>query len=157
MTPDGEGGEKAMEDYGLTIEVRQEPGHVLVTVAGEVDLATVPQLRERLAAPAASGRPLIVDLDGVTFIDAAGLGVLASAARRAAARGASLHALCARHQVRRLFAITGLDRQIPLARTVTEACQNPDMLQDGRPVYPRPYDQCHPKLSPEQADLYLHP
>jgi anti-anti-sigma factor len=76
-----------MDDYGLTVEVRQEPGHVLVTVAGEVDIATVPQLRERLAAPAASGRPLIVDLDWVTFLDAAGLGVLARAASRAAAHG----------------------------------------------------------------------
>jgi anti-sigma B factor antagonist len=113
-----------MDDYGLTVEVCQEPGHVLVTVAGEIDIATVPQLRERLAAAAASGRPLIVDLDRVTFIDASGLGVLASAARRAAAHGASLHAVCARHQVQRLFTITGLDRQIPLARTVTEACQN---------------------------------
>jgi anti-sigma B factor antagonist len=113
-----------MDDYGLTIEVRQEPGHVLVTVAGEVDIATVPQLQERLAALAASGRPLIVDLGGVTFIDAAGLGVLASAARRAAAHGASLHAVCARHQVQRLFTVTRLDHQIPLARTVTEACQN---------------------------------
>jgi hypothetical protein len=27
-------------------------------------------------------------------------------------------------KVQRLFTITGLDRQIPLARTVTEACQN---------------------------------
>jgi anti-sigma B factor antagonist len=113
-----------MDDYGLTVEVRQEPGHMLATVAGEVDIATVPQLQERLAAPAAAGRPLIVDLDRVTFIDAAGLGVLARAASRAAAHGASLHVVCARHQVRRLFTITGLDRQIPLARTVTEACQN---------------------------------
>jgi anti-sigma B factor antagonist len=113
-----------MDDYGLTVEVRQEPGHLLVTVAGEVDIATVPQLQERLAAPAASGRPLIVDLDRVTFIDAAGLGVLARAASRAAAHGASLHVVCARHQVRRLFTITGLDREIPLARTVAEACQN---------------------------------
>jgi hypothetical protein len=40
------------------------------------------------------------------------------AARRAAAGGASLHAVCARHQVQRLFTITGLDRQVPLARTV---------------------------------------
>jgi len=113
-----------MDDYGLTVEVRQEPGHVLVTVAGEVDIAAVPQLQERIAAPAASGWPLIVDLDRVTFIDAAGLGVLTRAASRAAACGASLHAVCARHQVQRLFTITGLDRQIPLARTVTEACQN---------------------------------
>lgn len=113
-----------MDDYGLTVEVRQEPGHVLVTVAGEIDIATVPQLRERLAAAAASGQPLIVDLNLVTFIDASGLGVLASAANLAAARGASLQAACARHQVQRLFTITGLDRQIPLARTVTEACEN---------------------------------
>ena len=120
----GLGGQQVMDDYGLTIEVRQEPGHVLVTVAGEVDIATVPQLRERLAAPAASGWPLIVDLDPVTFIDAAGLGALAGAANRAAACGGSLHAVCARHHVRRLFAITGLDRHIPLARTVREACQN---------------------------------
>ena len=113
-----------MDDYELTIEVRQEPGHVVVTVAGEVDIATVPQLQKRLTEPAASGQPLIVDLDQVTFLDAAGLGVLASAASRAAARGASLQAVCARRQVQRLFTITGLDRQIPLARTVTEACQN---------------------------------
>ena len=113
-----------MDDYGLTIEVRREPGHVLVTVAGEVDIATVPQLQERLAVPAASGRPLIVDLDRVTFIDAAGLGALVGAARRAAACGGSVHAVCARHQVRRLFTITGLDRLIPLARTMTQACHN---------------------------------
>jgi len=113
-----------MDDYGRTVEVRQEPGHTLATVAREVDIATVPQLQERLAAPAAAGRPLIIDLDRVTFIDAAGLGVLARAASRAAAHGSSLYVVCARHQVQRLFTITGLDRQIPLARTVTEARLN---------------------------------
>jgi anti-sigma B factor antagonist len=113
-----------MDDYVLAVRVRHEPGHVLVTVAGEVDIATVDQLQEQLVTLAASGRPLIVDLDPVTFIGAAGLGVLAGAASRAAACGASLHVVCARHQVRRLFAITGLDRHIPLARTVIEAGQN---------------------------------
>ena len=44
-----------MDDYGLTVEVRQKPGHVLLTVTGEVDIATVPQLQERLAGPPASG------------------------------------------------------------------------------------------------------
>jgi hypothetical protein len=43
-----------MDDYVLTVEIRDEPGHVLITVAGEVDIATVPQLQERLATPAAS-------------------------------------------------------------------------------------------------------
>ena len=69
-----------MDDHGLTVEVRHEPDHVLVKVAGEVDIATVPQLQERLTSLAASGRPLIVDLLEVTFIDASGLGVLAGVA-----------------------------------------------------------------------------
>jgi anti-sigma B factor antagonist len=120
-----------MDYYGLAVEVHQEPGHLLITVAGEVDIATAPQLRQRLAGPATSGRPIIVDLDPVSFIDATGLGVLASAASRTAAHGASLQVVCARHQVRRLFTITGLDRYIPLAHTMTQACHNLAAARDA--------------------------
>ena len=66
---------------GLAVGVRRGAGHVLVTVAGEVDSATVPGLRGQLVALAAGGRPLIADLDRAGFIDAAGLGVLAAGAR----------------------------------------------------------------------------
>ena len=44
--------------------------------------------------------PLIVDLDRITFIDSAGLGALVGTARRAAAHGGSLHAVCARPPTR---------------------------------------------------------
>jgi len=108
---------------GLAIGVRRGPGHVLVTVAGEVDIATVPRLREQLFALAADGRPLIADLDRVSFIDAAGLGVLAGTAGRAAAHGASLHVVCARDRTRRLFRLTGLDRPVGLAGTVAAVLQ----------------------------------
>ena len=107
----------------LTIGVRRGAGPVLVTVAGEVDIATVPRLREQLFALAAGGRPLIADLDRVSFIDAAGLGVLAGAAGRAAAHGGSLHVVCARDRTRRLFHLTGLARPVGLAGTVGEALQ----------------------------------
>jgi anti-sigma B factor antagonist len=105
----------------LIIGVRHLPGHVLVTVAGEIDIATAPQLHDRLAALAASGRRLVVDLTQVSFLAAAGLNVLAAAARKARARGGDLGVVTPRPRIRRLFAITGLDRHIPLARTVTEA------------------------------------
>ena len=108
---------------GLAIGVRRGAGHVLVTVAGEVDVATVPRLREQLFALAAGGRPLIADLDRVSFIDAAGLGVLAGAAGRAAAHGGGLQVVCARARTRRLFRLTGLDRAVGLAGTVGEALQ----------------------------------
>jgi anti-sigma B factor antagonist len=84
-----------VDDYGLTVEVRHEPGHTLVTVAGETDIAAVPGLHERLAPLAGNRRSLIVDLHGVTFMDAAGLRVLASAASRAAQRGAAVASVIA--------------------------------------------------------------
>ena len=104
----------------LTIRTRREPGYVVVTVAGEVDIATVARLRERLSALAVSGVPLVADLDQVSFIDATGLGALARAARDAAAQGVSLYVVCDRPQTRRLFRVTGLDREIPLARDLAE-------------------------------------
>ena len=105
----------------LTIEARQERGYPVVTVAGEIDIATAIRLRERLSELAASGRPLVADLDQVRFIDSAGLAALVGAANRAAAHGGSLHVVCARPKVRQLFRLTGLDRRLPPARTVDEA------------------------------------
>jgi anti-anti-sigma factor len=110
------------DDYdALTVRVRREPGYVLVTVAGEVDFASVAGLRVRLFRLAATGRPLVADLDRVNFIDAAGLGALAGAARRAATAGTSLRVVCARPRIRRLFRVTGLDQAVSLAGTLDEA------------------------------------
>jgi anti-sigma B factor antagonist len=104
----------------LTIRARREPGCVVVTVAGEIDIATVARLRARLSALAVGGVPLVADLDQVSFIDATGLGALAGAARDAAAQGTSMYVVCSRAQTRRLFRVTGLDRQVPLARDLAE-------------------------------------
>jgi anti-sigma B factor antagonist len=105
----------------LIIEVRHEQGYAIVAPAGEIDIATVSRLREQLFELAASGRPLVADLDQVSFIDSAGLSVLVGTANRAAAHGGSLYAACARPKIRKLFRLTGLDRRIPLARTLDEA------------------------------------
>ncbi len=107
-------------DDVLTVLVRHEPDYVLVTVAGEVDFASAAGLRERLFTLAPAGRPLVADLDRVSFIDAAGLGVLAGAARQAAAQGTSLQVVCARRRVRRLFGLTQLDQTVPVAASLAE-------------------------------------
>lgn len=104
----------------LVVTVRRERGVVIAAVTGDIDISTVTRLRERLFE-LAGGRTLLVDLNGVTFIDSAGLGVLVGAARQAAGRGGSLHAVCARPQTRKLLWLTGVDRRIPLAATVDEA------------------------------------
>ncbi len=109
----------------LTIGVRSEQGHAIATVAGEIDISTVTRLRERLFELAASGRPLVIDLDQVSFIDSAGLSALVGTANRAAAYGSSLHVVCADPKIRKLFRLTGLDRRIPPARTLDEALTAP--------------------------------
>jgi len=81
----------------------------------------VTRLREPLFELAASGRPLVVDPDQVRFIDLAGLAALVGTAKRATACGGSLYAVCGRPKIRQLFRLTGLDRQVPLARTMDEA------------------------------------
>ena len=108
-------------EVALDIAVRSERGCVIATVTGEIDISTVGGLRERLFELAEGSEPLIVDLDRVTFIDSAGLGVLVGVARRADEHGGSLHAVCSRAQTRKLLWLTGVDRRIPLTATVDGA------------------------------------
>src|SRR5437899_12392568 len=89
-----------------SIQARHERGYSVVTVAGEIDIATAARLRERLSELAAGGRPLVTDLDQVRFIDSAGLSALVGAANRAVAHGGSLHVVCARPRIRQLFRLT---------------------------------------------------
>ena len=59
---------------GLVLSARGEGGFTIVTISGDIDLASVPMLREQLLAqlqPQASR--IIIDLSGVTFCDASGL------------------------------------------------------------------------------------
>jgi len=105
----------------LSVTVRRERGVVIAEVTGVMDMSTVAGLRERLFGLADSGHPLIVDLNRISFIDSAGLGVLVGAARRAGVHGSSLHAVCSRPQTRKLLWLTGVDRRIPLTATVDGA------------------------------------
>jgi anti-sigma B factor antagonist len=99
------------------LDVRIRPGP-LVTVSGEVDIASAPQLRDQLLSVIRRrGARLLLDLAGVTFIDCAGINVLLAVRRRAQLEGGSLRVLRASPPVRRIIALTGLDRVLmPAAR-----------------------------------------
>jgi anti-sigma B factor antagonist len=105
----------------LTVTVRREREVAVAEVSGHIDISTAAGLRERLLELADGGQPMIIDLNRVSFIDSAGLGVLIAAARRANAHGGSLQAVCSRPQTRKLLWLTGVDRRIPLSATVEGA------------------------------------
>ena len=80
-----------------------------VRAVGEIDSNSAPQLREQLDGLLGSGAcEVVVDLAGVTFLDSAGLCVLAGAHRKALGQGARLRILASNRAVIRPLQITGL-------------------------------------------------
>jgi anti-sigma B factor antagonist len=89
-------------------------GYQVVSVAGELDIATADQAYSYITE-VIDGRPapVTVDLSGVTFCDASGLGALARLARHARAAGRQFMLISARPSVLKIMRITGLDRAFP--------------------------------------------
>ncbi len=86
---------------------------VTVTVRGDVDLHTAPDLRTTLAAAVDEDAELVlVHLDEVTFLDSTGLGVLVGAWKAQRAAGRRLELVCSRPEPLKLLRLTGLDRVI---------------------------------------------
>ncbi len=106
----------------LRTEVVDISGWAVVSIYGELDVATAPDLKERLVDLVNEGRSRIVlDLGGVDFLDSTGLGMIVSALKRARTHGGDLRIVCTESRITRLFEITGLDKALPLLPTVDAA------------------------------------
>jgi len=94
----------------------------VVHVGGEIDVYTAPLLRERLDEHISVGRShLIVDLEGVSFMDSTGLGVLVGRLKLVRAQNGTLRLVCASERILKVFAITGLDKVFQIYPTVDDA------------------------------------
>lgn len=94
--------------------VVSDPPSVTVVLDGEIDIATAPAIRRLLMAAIGGGDfHLAVDMSGVTFIGAAGIGVLVAAANRAREGGGSLSLLAPSPQVLLLLDVFHLDAILP--------------------------------------------
>ena len=106
----------------LRTEVSEIAGWTVVSVYGELDVATSPDLRERLIRLVSEGRvQLVLDLDGVDFLDSTGLGTVVGALKRVRTHGGDLRLVCTEARITRLFEITGLDKAVPLLPTLDAA------------------------------------
>ena len=93
----------------LTIDVSGDSATARLTVSGEVDSSSAPKLRTRLDEILDGGATeLTIDLTAVSFLDSAGLCVLAGAHRRAVRDGVRLRVLASSRAVIRPMQITGL-------------------------------------------------
>ena len=107
-----------VEPVQLELSCRtEEDGSQVISVTGELDIATADQAYAYITDvidgwPA----PVSVDLAGLTFCDASGLGALARVARHARQAGQSLTLISARPSLTKIMRITGLDRTFPELR-----------------------------------------
>jgi anti-sigma B factor antagonist len=86
------------------------PNTTMITVVGEVDAATAPQLAETIRPHLTSYAIVLVDLSGVTFLSAAGLHVLVDAHWSARSAGGTVQLITGPRCVDRVLALTGLDK-----------------------------------------------
>lgn len=107
----------------LGLDLVERGAYSVLAVSGEVDVATVPRLREQLHGLVAQGRnKIVVDLEGVDFLDSTGLGVLVGALKRVKGdEGGELRLVCTQARIRKVFEVTGLTKVFDLFDTVDEA------------------------------------
>lgn len=102
---------------GLTVFTSRRDGDiVLVTAAGEIDIASVGQFRSALSAASGAGGKLVVDLSRVGYLSCAGLRALEETSR---ARPA-LSIVATGPLVLRAFAVSGI--KAPVRSGLREAC-----------------------------------
>ncbi len=106
-----------LDDFQARSE-RLDDGTLVVSVVGELDLYTVPELERTLLA-AGGARSVVVELSGCTFIDSTALGVLVAADRRLGA--ARLSVVATATAIRLPFEVTGLVRKLPVHASLASA------------------------------------
>ncbi len=98
----------------------------VVTVTGDLDMASAPSLRQAVVS-AKLDRPMVVlDLRGVGFVDSTGLGVIVGLLKRLRTADGDLRLVIDEPRVRRVFEITDLTRVFRLFATVDEAVECSD-------------------------------
>lgn len=94
----------------ISINSVKENGKTVVSVSGEIDVYTAPQLKEKLTPLVdIEGNEVLVDFAEVNYMDSTGLGILVGAFKRSKERNGQIKLINLQERIYRLFTITGLD------------------------------------------------
>jgi anti-sigma B factor antagonist len=113
----------------LAVERSRVDGYELLSVEGELDIATAPRMLSALnEAIAEMATPLVVDLTHVMFMDSTGLALLMNARRRVVRLGHGFAIICPKGPIARVFEIAdmvGSLRVCPDRETARAAATQP--------------------------------
>ena len=113
-----------MAQQKVEIDIQDKGDYKVLVPVGDLDVYTVGSLRDALGKMIEDETPhVVVDLDGVPFMDSSGLGALMGGVRRLREAGGDLAITCTREQHLKLFTITGFGEGVSIAPTVEEAAK----------------------------------
>jgi anti-sigma B factor antagonist len=106
------------EPFSVTVE--RDGARAVVAVAGELDLATAPQLESALLPGLQEGGSAVLDLRGLEFMDSTGVRVIVAAHHAAQEHGGTLALVRTEPDgpVARVLEISGLDAVLTLVDDV---------------------------------------
>lgn len=93
----------------------------VIRAVGEIDVYTAPSLQDTLAQVMEGGRPLVLDLSQVHFIDSTGLGVLVGGLQRAQACASDFRLVLDDPYLLKIFHVTGFDGVFSIYPQVSDA------------------------------------
>jgi anti-sigma B factor antagonist len=126
----------------------------IVKLSGELDIASAPDLRERLLALLSRRTPrhLILDLSNLQFIDSSGIAVFVNTERRARLLGCRVVLVAPQAPVSRVLQICGLDRHFPIFENIGGLPENghPDLPGSFRLGLVPEADESDPAARPSE-------
>lgn len=90
----------------MQIDVRREADRTVLSVHGELDLASAPLLQSEIESTVSDDRALVLDVEDLEFMDSTGLRVILAAHERSQERGQGFALTRGSQQVQRLLSIT---------------------------------------------------
>jgi anti-sigma B factor antagonist len=100
-------------------------GEIVLALTGELDLATIVELKDAVTSGLGSDVHVVLDLAGLTFCDSTGLGAFIALFREARARGGRLALAAPRKRVGDLLTLSGIDQVIPVYESTAAAFAGP--------------------------------
>src|ERR1700739_3307610 len=108
----------------MAFDVRDHDGVAVISSSGDLDATSGPELEKALERLLGDGRRnVLVNLNGTSFVDSAGLATLVKALKRLRAAGGKLFLAELTPAVRRVFELTRLDRAFELFSSEGEGVQ----------------------------------
>jgi len=105
----------------LRIDSRNDQGRIVISLDGELDMASAPLLQAALeSAEADLASALVLDLQHLRFMDSTGLRVILSARERFCSNGRELALTESSSQVQRLLAVSGVGERLRVVSTPDE-------------------------------------